>query len=163
MIQSIANITESDASQLIDKIETGFTELQPLNSSKVVLNLIWKNPFMAAGSDTFINDMLQRCGFKNAVSETRYPKLTEKQIINLNPELILLSSEPFPFKEKHVRELQEVLPKTTIKLADGEVFSWYGSRLKYAPDYLANLIESINCNMKSMENPTAKPGSGSKT
>ncbi len=143
MIRSVAAITDSDASQLIDKIETGFAELQPLNSSKRVLYLIWKNPFMAAGSGTFITDMLQRSGFENVVSQTRYPELTEQQIIDLNPEVILLSSEPFPFKEKHIKELQEFLPNTTIKLVDGEMFSWYGSRLKYAPSYFSELIGSI--------------------
>lgn len=144
MIESISEITDSDASLLINKIATGFAELQPLNSSKRVLYLIWKNPFMAAGSDTFINDMLERCGFENVVSETRYPELTEQQIIDLNPEVILLSSEPFPFKEAHIKEFQELLPNATIKLVDGEMFSWYGSRLKYAPSYFAGVLESIS-------------------
>lgn len=144
MIQSVAEITDSDASQLTSEIETGFAELQPLNSSKRVIYLIWKNPFMAAGSDAFITDMLQRCGFENAVSETRYPELTEQQIINLNPEVVMLSSEPFPFKKKHIMELQELLPNAEIKLVDGEMFSWYGSRLKYAPSYFTGLLESIS-------------------
>ncbi|MCB9185724.1 MAG: ABC transporter substrate-binding protein [Flavobacteriales bacterium] len=144
MIRSIAEITDSDASQLTREIETGFAELKPLNSSKRVLYLIWKNPFMAAGPETFINDLLERCGFENVVSETRYPELTEQQIIDLNPEVILLSSEPFPFKEKHIKELQELLRNAAVKLVDGEMFSWYGSRLKFAPSYFTGLLESIS-------------------
>lgn len=143
MIQSIAEITDSEAFQWIDKIETGFAELKPLNSSKRVLYLIWKNPFIAAGSNTFINDMLERCGFENVISQTRYPELTEQQILELNPEVVLLSSEPFPFKEKHIKELQELLPNAIVKLVDGEIFSWYGSRLKLAPFYFSELIGSI--------------------
>lgn len=144
MIQSVAEITDSDASRLTRKIETGFAELKPLFSSKRVLYLIWKNPFMAAGSDTFINDMLQRCGFKNAISESRYPELTEQQMVGMKPDVILLSSEPFPFQEKHINQLQVLLPNSTIKLVDGEMFSWYGSRLKYAPSYFAGLVASIS-------------------
>ncbi|MFM1876679.1 MAG: hypothetical protein RL266_2416 [Bacteroidota bacterium] len=141
MIRSIAQITDSDASQLISEIDSGFDELKPLNSSKRVLYLIWKNPYMAAGSDTFITDMLQRCGFENVVSDSRYPQLTDQQIVDLNPEVILLSSEPFPFKEKHINELQELLPNATILLVDGEMFSWYGSRLKFAHSYFQSLMD----------------------
>lgn len=144
MIRSVAEITDSDVSQLLREIEAGFADLKPLNLSKRVLYLIWKNPYMAAGSDTFITDMLQRCGFENVVFETRYPELTEQQMIDLNPEVILLSSEPFPFKEKHIKELLELLPNAAIKLVDGEMFSWYGSRLKHAPTYFNSLLRSIN-------------------
>lgn len=144
MIRSVVDITDSDASQLTREIKSGFTELQPLNSSKRVLYLIWKNPFMAAGSDTFITDMLQRCGFENVISETRYPELNEQQILDLNPDVVLLSSEPFPFKETHINELRELLPNATIKLVDGEMFSWYGSRLKHAPSYFTGVLESIS-------------------
>ncbi|MCB0754767.1 MAG: ABC transporter substrate-binding protein [Flavobacteriales bacterium] len=143
MIRSVAQITNSDPSQLIHEIDTGFADLKPLNSPKRVLYLIWKNPYMAAGFDTFINDILEHCGFENVVSETRYPELTEQQIIGLNPKVILLSSEPFPFKEKHIVELQQLLPNAEIKLVNGETFSWYGSRLTHAKPYLAQLVSSL--------------------
>lgn len=144
MIRSVAEITDSDVSQLLGEIETGFADLKPLDLSKRVLYLIWKNPYMAAGSDTFINDILERCGFENVVAENRYPELTEQQMVGLKPDAILLASEPFPFKETHIKELQELLPNSTIKLVDGEMFSWYGSRLKLVPSYFTGLLESIS-------------------
>jgi ABC-type Fe3+-hydroxamate transport system substrate-binding protein len=104
--------------------------------------LIWKNPYMAAGHDTFINYMLHECGLNNIfISEkSRYPEITTQTLIDKNPDVILLSSEPYPFKEKHIAELKMHLPHSKILLADGEMFSWYGSRLLYAFDYFQNSI-----------------------
>lgn len=73
-----------------------------------------------------LNGYLNLC---NSSDYSRYPKLTEDEIKNINPETILLSSEPFPFKEKHVEELKQLLPNTEIKIVDGELYSWYGSRI----------------------------------
>lgn len=143
MIEGVGQITNSDSSDHIQEIQTGFSDLKPIPEAKKVLYLIWKNPYMAAGSDTFICDMLKRCGFENTVTGTRYPELIEQQLVALNPEVILLSSEPFPFKNKHIAELQKLLPNAIIKLVDGEMFSWYGSRLKLAPSYFSELIGSI--------------------
>jgi len=136
MIEMVGEITGTDASGLTEEIRVGFDKLQPIRPTKKTLYLIWKNPFMAAGSDTFIHDLMNRCGFENVTNQARYPELSEEEIIELNPELVLLSSEPFPFTAKHIQELQELLPKAKIKLVDGEMFSWYGSRLKLVPSYL---------------------------
>lgn len=144
MIRLIAELTKTDSLKLTRKIQSGFSQLMPIQTQKNTLYLIWKNPYMAAGNDTFINDLMQRCGFENVLSQSRYPELTDDEIVQLNPELILLSSEPYPFKEKHIKELQNLLSNATIKLVDGEMFSWYGSRLKLAPSYFTNLVESIN-------------------
>ncbi|MFT6760480.1 MAG: ABC-type Fe3+-hydroxamate transport system substrate-binding protein [Psychroserpens sp.] len=143
MIEKIGEVTGSDASKLVEEIRNGFAELKPIQPTSKTLYLIWKNPFMAAGSDTFIHDLMNRCGFENVTGQSRYPELVEEKVIQLNPELILLSSEPFPFKEKHIQDLQELLPKATITLVDGEMFSWYGSRLKLAPSYLQSLIQGL--------------------
>jgi len=56
---------------------------------------------------------------------------------------VLLSSEPYPFRDKHREELQALLPHATIRLVDGEMFSWYGSRLLLAPAYFQNLISEL--------------------
>lgn len=105
-----------------------------------VLYLIWKDPFMAAGSQTFINEMLKVGGFNNVVSDqARYPELSAEAIATLQPQHVFLSSEPYPFQEKHIRELQDFLPDAKIHLVDGELFSWYGSRLLQTPDYLTHL------------------------
>ena len=143
MIQSVAEITGTDGSILATKIQEAFGSLEPITPPKKTLYLIWKDPYMAAGSDTFIHDMMTRCGLENAISAKRYPELSTKEIQSLSPEVILLSSEPYPFKEKHISELKELLPKASIKLVDGETFSWYGSRLKLAPPYFTGLSESI--------------------
>jgi ABC-type Fe3+-hydroxamate transport system substrate-binding protein len=82
-----------------------------------------------------------REGMKNAFSYlSRYPELNAAQIKSADPDLIFLSSEPFPFKEKHVKELQQICPDAQIQLVDGEMFSWYGSRLQYATDYFKSMI-----------------------
>jgi len=100
------------------------------------LYLIWKSPYMAAGENTFINEMMKVAGFKNILEgDLRYPELSLIEIKEYNPDYILLSSEPYPFCEKHVSELQTLLPDTTVILVNGEVFSWYGSRLLKAKRY----------------------------
>lgn len=106
--------------------------------------IIWKDPYMAAGGDTFINDMIQKCGWENVLSEkTRYPEISIKDLAESNTELLLLSSEPYPFRQKHIDLLREQLPKTKIILVDGEIFGWYGSRLLHAADYLKRLITGL--------------------
>jgi hypothetical protein len=85
--------------------------------------------------------MLSSCGFQNCCKETRYPAWNDEFE---TPELVLLSSEPYPFKEKHVAKFQEKFPTAKIMFVDGEYFSWYGSRLRNAPDYFQALIDSIN-------------------
>ncbi len=117
------------------------------DSDLKVIYFIWKKPFMAAGSNTFINDMLKRCGFTNVLMTKdmeRYPELNTIQIAETNPDVILLSSEPYPFKEKHIQEFQVLCPNAKIMVVDGELFSWYGSRLLHAPVYFQKLMEQIN-------------------
>ncbi|MGB1216511.1 MAG: helical backbone metal receptor, partial [Saprospiraceae bacterium] len=101
-----------------------------------VLYLIWRKPYMSVGGDTFISEMLEEAGYINALKDkTRYPSLELEDIRNLNPSFIFLSSEPFPFKEKHIEELKEICPGSQVVLVDGEMFSWYGSRLLKAFPY----------------------------
>jgi ABC-type Fe3+-hydroxamate transport system substrate-binding protein len=104
----------------------------------------WQNPYMTVGGDTFIHDMLQKCGFNNIFTQqNRYPEITTGQLYDANCQLLLLSSEPYPFKQKHIDELQQQLPDTKILLIDGEMFSWYGSRLLHTPKYFNELISSL--------------------
>ena len=99
---------------------------------------------MAAGSDTFINEMMQRAGFENICSQNRYPALSFEEMKALKPEIILLSSEPFPFKAKHVQEIRTELPNTEVMLVDGELFSWYGSRLLKSAAYFLELRGGVS-------------------
>ena len=101
--------------------------------------LIWRNPWMVAGGDTFINDMLERAGFVNVFKDRlRYPEIDAAELRGCK--VILLSSEPYPFREKHVEEIRAILPEAKIRLVDGEMFSWYGSRLQYAPAYFREML-----------------------
>jgi ABC-type Fe3+-hydroxamate transport system substrate-binding protein len=151
MIRAIGNITgkSSKAEAIAEQISaqfTGFFEEQPHPHRVTAAYLIWRKPYMSVGSDTFIHEMMKYCGFQNAfASALRYPRITIEQLqATLGPgSLLLLSSEPFPFKQKHIDELQPDLPHTQIVLADGEMFSWYGSRLLQAPAYFRKLLKQI--------------------
>lgn len=105
---------------------------------------IWREPWMVAGGDTFIHTMLGYCGLENVFAQTpRYPNIDIEQLKDIDCQLILLSSEPYPFKEKHIAELQAVLPAVRIELVDGEMFSWYGSRLLKSAAYFRQLRERL--------------------
>jgi ABC-type Fe3+-hydroxamate transport system substrate-binding protein len=87
---------------------------------------------MTINQDTFIHDMLCRQGFTNVFADrhdSRYPVLKEDELQEADPEILFLSSEPYPFKALHIKELQQLLPRTRIYLINGESLSWYGSRL----------------------------------
>ncbi|MDT0650697.1 ABC transporter substrate-binding protein [Autumnicola edwardsiae] len=105
-------------------------------ATKRVAYFIWKDPLMVAGKETFINELLKLNRFEN-VFTGRYPETNLEELQNLNLDLILLSSEPFPFKAKH-KEIFENIDAEVI-LVDGEFFSWYGSRLTKAMDYFLRL------------------------
>lgn len=131
---------EDKALRMTKQIRSAFSQLRNSNkTSPRVVYLIWKTPWMAAGSDTFINDMLKACGMINAVKALRYPVLESDTITQLNPDVVLLSSEPFPFKAKHLNEIKTLVPNSQVKLVNGEYFSWYGSMLLNAPTYFHSI------------------------
>jgi ABC-type Fe3+-hydroxamate transport system substrate-binding protein len=105
-------------------------ELHRLATPQKALYLIWRDPWMSVGGDTYIHDVMRQLGYENVVGDQlRYPTLSVEEIRALAPERILLSSEPYPFKEVHLAEWLAILPEAEVELADGEFFSWYGSRL----------------------------------
>jgi ABC-type Fe3+-hydroxamate transport system substrate-binding protein len=128
---------ENEAKKLTGEIKNKFKTLDTsFLKDKRTAYFIWYDPLMVAASNTFIDFILNRIGLINVFSgQNRYPELTTEQIKEARPELILLSSEPFPFKQKHVDELQAICPDAKILLVDGELFSWYGSRLRLSPQY----------------------------
>jgi ABC-type Fe3+-hydroxamate transport system substrate-binding protein len=112
--------------------------------SPLVAYLIWRNPWMAAGGDSFIHDMLRYCGFTNLFANVdRYPSVHLPDLTALPSPVILLSSEPYPFRGRHVDEVREILPNASVHLVDGEFFSWYGSRLLSAPAYFRQLRQQL--------------------
>ncbi len=136
-----------EAAYLNHLIHAGFTDLQSLAVSKgvnkTVAYLIWKDPYLAAGGDTFIDDILRKIGLTNVIKQSRYPEVDLTHLQTLNPQLIFLSSEPYPFKAQHIEEIQLTFPNAKVMLVDGEMFSWYGSRLVKAVEYLFYLQEGI--------------------
>jgi ABC-type Fe3+-hydroxamate transport system substrate-binding protein len=153
MIRQIGEITGTQtlSEKIITDIKNAFSGLSDLEQ-KISANtlkpsaayLIWRNPYMTSGGDTFINAMMEAAGLNNIFkNKNRYPETTVEELKKLNLQLLLLSSEPYPFKQKHIDELRNELPGTKILLADGEMFSWYGSRLQYAPGYFAELLKEI--------------------
>lgn len=146
MIQRVGEITgkASEAGSLSDYIQQQFNNLIIQQSNKRAAYLIWRKPYMVAGKGTFIDDMLQKCGLVNAFDTTRYPEIAAEELAAAKPDVVLLSSEPYPFKEKHIAEFQGILPAAVIKVVDGEMFSWYGSRLLHTPAYFFELNRYIS-------------------
>jgi ABC-type Fe3+-hydroxamate transport system substrate-binding protein len=143
MIKQVGELTDRTeaASELAENVIKHFSNLIPINiKSRKILYLIWRKPWMAAAKNTFIDSMLTKIGLQNAVADSRYPELNEEAIRKMNPELIFLSSEPYPFQENHIQELQALVPNAKIILVDGECFSWYGSRMLVASEYFRSLL-----------------------
>ncbi|TCJ13784.1 cobalamin-binding protein [Flaviaesturariibacter flavus] len=140
-IRAIGSLVHRDdaAKTIVTRILDAFEELDPIFEDQPdTAYLIWKDPYMTAGGDTFIHDMLTRLGVHNIFEKRkRYPEVTVAELRGC--ELLLLSSEPYPFKQEHIDELQARLPETKILLVDGELFSWYGSRLLKTPAYFEKL------------------------
>lgn len=157
MIQKIGFLTNrvERSKEIIATIKKNFNELPIITNKPGTCYLIWKEPYMTVGGDTFIHSMMDAAGLDNIFkSRRRYPAVTTEDLLitgtsGTTPcDLILLASEPFPFKEKHIDELRQALdkiglPKTKILLVDGEMFSWYGSRLQHAPGYFKELFGLI--------------------
>ena len=149
MIGDIGVLTgkQEQAFSMIDQIKKAFAALPKMEKPVKTAYLIWQKPYMTIGGDTFINDMLTHCGFENVFADKdRYPEISINNLLIANCQLLLLSSEPYPFKQKHLDELKTHLPQTKILLVDGEFFSWYGSRLLKAPEYFNKLINSVTGN-----------------
>jgi len=147
MIKDIGKLTHkvSKASILIKQIKNEFSQLPKNFKPFKACYLIWQNPYMTVGGNTFISDMMVHCGMQNIFeNENRYPEITLDQLANSNCKLILLSSEPYPFKQKHVEELKAKLPDKKIILVDGEMFSWYGSRLLQSSFYFKQFMQNLN-------------------
>ena len=147
MMQSLGLVLEkeSQVAPLLIEVESSISSIKNLFPSKTVAYFMWNEPFMLAANKTFINSIIEHMGLKNVVEEKeRYPMVTNDELINLNPNYCFLSSEPFPFKQKHMEELKNILPNSKIILVDGEMFSWYGSRLKLLENYVYLLHKELS-------------------
>jgi iron complex transport system substrate-binding protein len=142
MIRDLGQLTGSrtQADPLASRIEAGLVQLRGIWSPLRTLYLIWQNPYMGVGSPTYIHSLLTHLGLHNLLAgrQSRYPQLTLEAMQAIDPELLLLSSEPFPFDESHVAALSRHFPRAQVARVDGEMFSWYGSRMERAMGYLGS-------------------------
>jgi ABC-type Fe3+-hydroxamate transport system substrate-binding protein len=146
MMDSLGEITGKslEAEKIIFKIKERFNAYSLDHSDAKVAYFIWRKPYMVAGSDTFVNNMLSYAGYKNVFeSKSRYPEVSDDDLRIASPDFILLSSEPYPFKEKHLQEFKNICPSAKVILVDGEYFSWYGSRLLGAAEYFKTLSSEL--------------------
>ena len=148
-IKSIGKIVgkEKEATLVLHDIDKEKENINSISRQlETALYLIWNKPMMSINAGTFISEMMHFSGFKNIFSESRaaYPRVSKQEIDKYEPKYILLSSEPFSFTEKHRKVYQEQFPYAKVVLVDGEMFSWYGSRMIKAFRYFGNLRKSIS-------------------
>ena len=135
---------EIESNNLIQIIKTNQAKYPKIEKGNA-LYLIWKDPYLSVGGDTFIHSMLLLAGFKNVFDQkTRYPEVKTETLAQSDIDHVLLSSEPFPFGKKHISQVARDLyiDQEKILLVDGTYFSWYGSRISLAPRYLYNLVDN---------------------
>lgn len=151
MIHQVGEMTGrmEEASAILHSIKSAFDRYTPPGNEPAAVYLIWNDPMMTVGAGTFIHAMMKCAGFQNLFADqVRYPPTSIEEICARNCKLLLLSSEPFPFARKHAAQIQRQLLELgtddcRILLVDGEMFSWYGSRLRYAPAYFEKLWSKI--------------------
>jgi ABC-type Fe3+-hydroxamate transport system substrate-binding protein len=137
--------TKTRAEQLAAAIGASLSGLPPAAALLPAAYFIWRQPYMVAAAGTFIDEMLPRAGFRNVFADqARYPEISPEQLTAAAPRVILLSSEPYPFQEKHVAEFQALCPQARVLVVDGELFSWYGSRLQHSAAYFRELRRLTN-------------------
>jgi len=138
-----------EAQKWIDKINFALADFRFFIKnipSKKVAYFIWAKPYMVAGKNTFINELLQLNQFQNIYldRESRYPEVELKKIrLEGDPDLVLLSSEPFPFADEHAFEVGRYTHHAKTVFVEGQFFSWYGTRLVKAFDYFKKIHDSI--------------------
>lgn len=146
MIKSLGEITntEATANMLVSTIEKKFKNIRQIQPDLDFLYLVWKNPYIAAGTDTFINSVCEKMGLRNCLISRfgKYPRINEN-FEKLDFEILFLPSEPYFFKKNEKNKIKNIFPEKIILRVDGEMFSWFGSRLLKAADYLKYVIKQI--------------------
>lgn len=145
MILEIGKLTDrkTESNSIVQATRINFEKLEHVIERQwTCLYFMWKDPYFTVGTNTFIHAMIQSCGGINLQTATRYPEWDFSQPVF--PDVILLSTEPYPFNESHVAFFRDKYPAAKILLVDGEYFSWYGSRLEKAPAYFEQLVTAIH-------------------
>jgi ABC-type Fe3+-hydroxamate transport system substrate-binding protein len=150
MITSVGDITgtEEAAQKLVTEIRSSFDRLASAPILMPPLScayFIWRKPYMVAAPGTFIDNMISLLGVQNVFADmTRYPEVSAELIAERKPDLIFLSSEPYSFTDRHKAEFQNISPEARIIIVNGELFSWYGSHLRYTAAYFEQLRASLS-------------------
>jgi ABC-type Fe3+-hydroxamate transport system substrate-binding protein len=148
IIEDLGEVTDrqSEADKLQTKIKTAFDSL-PAKKGERFAYVIWQNPYMVVGSDTYITSLLEKMGFVNAFADYdgRYPAVTEDDFRKADLDYIFLATEPFPFQEKHIKEFSELFPDIHVMSLDGEMF-WYGPRMTEAAEYFNKVFNEAATN-----------------
>jgi ABC-type Fe3+-hydroxamate transport system substrate-binding protein len=156
-IRTLGRITgcETPAEHWATRIEHAWQQWAPPTRPLRIAYLIWRNPWMAVGGRTFIHDVLQRLGWHNvyATHEARYPVTDLAELAHLNPDAVLLSSEPYPFTEAHVPALRAAVPGAVVLPVNGEAFSWYGVRMLPALAELQAVGRQLATRVPSVQPP----------
>ncbi|WP_047985490.1 ABC transporter substrate-binding protein [Ornithinibacillus californiensis] len=145
MIEDVGMLTEfeEESTKLVADIQHAFSMLPNVHGKRAAY-VIWQRPYMVVGKDTYIQSLLQEMGFANpfVTYEGRYPVVTEEDFQQAELDYILLATEPYPFREKHLEEFQEMLPNVKPVIVDGEMF-WYGARMVEATAYFRETFPEI--------------------
>lgn len=147
LIREIGKLTGTrmSAIRLEGELQSALDNIVVLPQKLSSTYVIWQKPYMTVGNDTYIHSMMSLCGLANRFADqTRYPEFSMGELRQKKPDVVLLSSEPFPFAIKHKEFFQSELPDSVIRLADGETFSWYGTRLIKRIDYLNELMRDLS-------------------
>ncbi len=112
---------------------------QKTDAGPRTLTLIWKDPWISAGPDTYVGDLVRCAGF-TPIGAGRYPRLSEEELDALDPDVILLPTEPYRFSKRHAAELQKRFPYAKIHVVDGQAMTWYLSRTELGLECLRALL-----------------------
>lgn len=150
MMTEVGKITQTQdkAVELVNEIQQLLDELAVIGSDrkKKALVFIWKDPYMIAGRDTYIHEVLKLIGYETAIhrDEERYPQVTVEQIVDSKPDLLLFTSEPFPYSSCELQIFHGKIPTCKKLIVNGEYFSWYGSRMRKSFQYFKQLKRQLN-------------------
>ncbi len=149
MVRSIGSAlgTAGPAEVIARDIETRGAEVAGRAQEPVrYVYLIWREPWMTINNDTFVHALLANAGGVNVFGKLpdRYPTITLLQIRDATPDIVLLSTEPFPFAERHIEELagKTGIPRERVVVVDGELLSWHGSRTPRGIVYAGEVMDS---------------------
>lgn len=114
---------------------------------------IWVDPWMTFTEQTYIHDVLRICGGRNVFASLgkgergeRYPHITLDEVVEAQPEIVLLPDEPYKFTHEHADQIAQLdIPAAhegRIHLVEGSLLTWHGTRLAYTLRDIPPLLSS---------------------